>query len=122
MMTRRFVSAGVVGLVIVVTLTPTDAQRKTGDRAVRIARATFEKSVEERLAARRTKCMNAIGSPAFCDCLNGSLPLTVEFQHYIAVTTAGSDSPQLLVTDPKIASAIRATRNQCVSAVFAPEK
>jgi hypothetical protein len=85
---NRFLSAILVGMTVMAsTATQASAQRKTGDDARRVSRRAFEISVDVRLADRRSKCMNAIGSPAFCDCLNGYLPLSVDFQRYITVTS-----------------------------------
>ena len=44
--------------------------------------ADVRKSVEAILSDRRARCMRAIGNQAFCDCLNGDLPLAVDFQRY----------------------------------------
>ena len=100
------------------TFTHTAAQ--TGDQAVRLARSAFEKSVEVRMADRRSRCMSAIGSPAFCDCLNAYLPLAVDFQTYIAVTTASADNRQS--SDDKLTDQILSLRDMCVAKVFATTK
>ena len=123
-MRRLLILVGVT-VVVASTLTHAGAQRRTGDQAVRLARTAFEKSVEVRLADRRSKCLSAVGSPAFCDCLNGSLPLAVEFQRYIAVTTtsgADSGSVQAQPNDQKTADFILASRDQCVAKAFAAAK
>jgi hypothetical protein len=101
-----------------VTLIHAAEQRNTGDRAAMVARRTFEKSVEVRMAYRRSQCMNAVGSSVFCDCLNGSLPLAADFQRYIAVTTGSSANEQLSPDEKKMADLILATRDQCVAKVF----
>jgi hypothetical protein len=101
------------------TFTHTAAQ--TGDQAVRLARRAFEKSVEVRMADRRFKCMSAIGSPAFCDCLNAYLPLAVDFQTYIAVTTVGAHD-QEASDDKKLTDLILSSRDMCVAKVFATPK
>jgi hypothetical protein len=106
---------------VTVLVTSPLAQYRTGDPSARVAQKTLEKSVETRLADRRGKCMSAIGSPAFCDCLNGALPLEADFQRYITVTTS-STSGQLSPDDKKIASIILATRDECVARVFSSQK
>jgi hypothetical protein len=114
----------ILGSVIVVlasTLTYAGAQRKTGDGTVRLARATLRATVEAIMIDRRSKCMNAIGSQSFCDCLNGSLPLAADFQTYIRITTATSDA-QLTPADRQIADAILVARDRCVATVFPTKK
>jgi hypothetical protein len=58
---------------------------------------------------------------AFCDCLNGSLPLAIDFLRYIRVTTAMS-VPSPSADDRKLADLILAVRDQCVAAVFPTPK
>ena len=93
----------------------------TGDQASRLARATHETTVEVIMANRRSGCMNAIGSGAFCDCLNGALPLATDFLQYIRVTTAKSVA-SLSADDRKLAEVVLAVRDQCVAAVFSAAK
>src|SRR5262249_43031193 len=64
-------------------------------------RKTYEKSVQVRLADRRAMCMNAVGSSAaFRNCLNGSLPITVDFQRYIAIATARNEPEDRNACEP----------------------
>jgi hypothetical protein len=65
--------------------------------------------------------MSAIGSPAFCDCLNAYLPLAVDFQTYIAVTTAGAHD-QKSSDNKKLTDLILSSRDICVAKVFATAK
>jgi hypothetical protein len=119
----RLFLATLVG-VTVVTSTPTWAQRRnvphgrTGDQAVEVARKGFEASVEARVVDRRAKCMNAFGSSTFCNCLSAALPLEVDFQRYIAVTTTDNDAVRRSDPDQQIADVILATRDRCVAAAF----
>ena len=115
---RRLLWIILFGSTIAATLTSASPQQKTGDQAVRIARRTFEKSVEVKMAARRSQCMSAIGSPAFCDCLNAFLPLAADFQRYISTTTTSDPNEQLSPDDKKMADLIIATRDECVAKVF----
>ena len=93
----------------------------TGDQAGRLARATHQTTVEVIMADRRAGCMNAIGSGAFCDCLNGSLPLATDFLQYIRVTTVKSVA-SLSAEDRKLTDVILAVRDRCVAAVFPTPK
>jgi hypothetical protein len=102
----------------VVTLIHAAEQHRTGDQAARVARRTYEKSVEVRLAHRRSQCMEAVGSSAFCNCLNASLPLAADFQRYVAVTTGSSANEQLSPDEKRTAGLILAARDQCVAKVF----
>jgi hypothetical protein len=109
----------VAAVVVAITLTHAAPQRHTGDLATSMAGRTFAKSVEARIADRRSKCMSAIGSPAFCDCLNGHLPLAADFQRYITVTTTSSANEQLGADDKRISDLILVSRDECVAKVFA---
>jgi hypothetical protein len=96
----------------------TTAQWRTGDQQSRLGELTHAKSVEVILADRRTKCLGAIGSEPFCNCLNAGLPLTVDFQQYIAITTRSSGNEDLSPDDKRIADVVVATRDYCVEKVF----
>jgi hypothetical protein len=96
---------------------PSVAAQYTGRLGTVIGQRAFEASMRGRLDYRRSRCMNAIGSAVFCDCLNGALPLDIDFQQYITVTTA--DRPDQLPTiDQRLTDAIIATRDMCVARVF----
>lgn len=101
---------------------PVIRSQQTGAWAARIGRNAFEASVRLRLADRQSKCMNAIGSADFCSCLGGSLPLEVDFQRYIAVTTSEAAARQLPPEETGVAARIIATRDACVARVFAASK
>jgi len=111
-----------VGAVIIVGAVPRVISQQTGARAARLGRSAFEESVRIRLADRQSKCMNAIGSADFCSCLGTSLPLEVDFQRYIAVTTSASTASQLPPEETGVAARIIATRDACVAKVFADSK
>jgi hypothetical protein len=66
--------------------------------------------------------MNAIGSADFCNCLGTSLPLEVDFQRYIAVTTSSVTASQLPPQQTEVTARIIATRDACVAKVFAAAK
>jgi hypothetical protein len=111
-----------VGAIVVLGAVPRVMTQQTGARAARIGQNAFEESVRIRLADRQSKCMNAIGSADFCSCLGTSLPLEVDFQRYIAVTTSVATVSQLSAEENGLAARIIATRDACVAKVFAASK
>jgi|HubBroStandDraft_6_1064221.scaffolds.fasta_scaffold1104511_1 hypothetical protein len=124
---KRILLAILLGVMVLPSTLTHAAQRptKTGERAAKLARTALQTSVETIMADRRNKCMNAIGSPAFCDCLNGYLPMAADFQKYIVVTTTSRAEfgyEQLTRDDKEIADLIILTRDQCVAKVFATPK
>jgi hypothetical protein len=92
----------------------------TGGRNSRLAQTAFQLSVTARLAERKSQCMRAIGSNAFCDCLNGALPLDANFQRYVAVTTAPASGSA--ADDQRMVQPIRLARDSCVATVFPETK
>jgi hypothetical protein len=109
------IAIGIMGAI------PMHGAQATGDQAARLARATHETTVAVIMADRRSRCMDAIGSGVFCDCLNGALPLATDFLRYIRVTTATSVA-SLSPDDRKFADVIFAVRDQCVAAAFPTPK
>ena len=116
----------VVSLAAVASSSAAPAAQRTGAVASKIAEKTFEASVRARVDARRAECMSAIGNLTFCHCIAGDLPLDVDFQRYIAVTTSVVNhaySDQLSPDDKSIALRILSTRDRCVAAAFGtPQK
>jgi hypothetical protein len=106
-------------------LAPAASRQTTGRPAERLARDVFEKSVRARLDDRRSRCMSAIGSADFCDCLNADLPWDVDFRKYIILTTTaatGAEADQLLTDEKRISPRVISTRDRCVAKVFAPPR
>ena len=124
---KRIPLAILVGVVLVSTMSQAAQHtgEHTGERAMSLARATFEKSVEMIVADRHSKCMSAIGSPAFCTCLSSRLPIKADFhdfQTYIRVTTTSREEygyERLAPEDMRTVDRIIATRGYCVAKVFA---
>jgi hypothetical protein len=120
MMKRILFALLVSAIVASVALPHAIEQYKTGDQAARFARKVFAKSIEVIMAERRRQCMAAIGNLAFCDCINGYLPMPADFQTYIKVTTASREGSfeQMTSDDKTIVDAVLTTRNRCVEKVF----
>lgn len=118
---KHLLTAFVVSAIGVMGAIHMHGAQTTGDQARRLARATHETTVEVIMADRRIRCMNAVGSGAFCDCLNGALPLATDFLQYIRITTAQSEV-SLSADDRKLAEVVLAVRDQCVAAVFPTAK
>ena len=116
-MKRIFIATTVAGVIVI--LASPRAQRKTGDDTVRLAQATRQAAADGIMMDRRLMCMKAIGSAAFCDCINGALPLAVDFQRYIRITTT---TGELASTDRQVADVVLATRDRCVATVFSGRK
>jgi len=92
--------------------------RTTGDQAVDVARKTFDASIEAQVADRRVSCMKAFGNLSFCNCLSAALPLEVNFQRYVTITTADSDTIRASDSDQRLTDVVLATRDRCVAAAF----
>ena len=119
---KRIPLAILVGVVLVSTMS--QAVQHTGERSTSLSRAVFEKSVELIVADRHSKCMSAIGSPAFCTCLSSRLPIKADFhdfQTYIRVTTTSREEygyERLAPKDKRTVDHVIATRDYCVAQVF----
>jgi hypothetical protein len=97
---------------------PGDTGQHTGERATRLSRALFTKSVELILADRRSRCMNAFGSAAFCGCLNERLPVETDFDEYIIVATTPKndlDYDRMTTKNRQTVDQVLETRDYCVA-------
>jgi hypothetical protein len=120
-MSWRSILVVFVGLMVITSTT--QAQRRnprhlTGVRAADVARKTFEASVEARVIDRRAKCTTAFGNRVFCDCLSAALPLDVDFQRYIAVTTADRATNRPPDPEQRLRDVVLAVRDRCAAAAF----
>ena len=120
---RRSLLAVFVGLAVLTSI-PAHAQRRnatghlTGARAKEVARKTFEASVDGRVTDRRDRCIAAFGNRVFCDCLSAALPLDMDFQRYITVTTVNRDTVRPSASNQQLRDVVLAIRDQCVAAAF----
>ncbi len=118
---KRIPLAILVGVPVLASTMSLAAQH-TGGRATSLAREACEKSVELIVVDRHSKCMSAIGSPAFCTCLSSDLPIKADFQTYIRVTTTSREEygyERLAPEDKRTVDHVIATRDYCVAQVFA---
>ena len=112
-MNRRAYAILAIGIATAVVMGPRAAAPQTGARDTAVARKAFVISGQVRIADRRSKCMRAIGSQEFCDCLS-TLPLNVDFERYIRIAT--NELGALSDEDRALADPVLATRDRCVTA------
>jgi hypothetical protein len=96
-----------------------NASQHTGAQSARVARRASVMTVEGLMAVRRTQCMNSFGHAAFCDCINGYLPMAVDFRTYVSVTTASAEprSPTGTAETQRLLELVRTIRDHCVASV-----
>ncbi len=93
------------------------ARQVTGFVSSRVADQAAKAAASAQMSARGAECMSAVGSQPFCGCLNADLPLEVDFQKYIKITTS-TVSPlyleRLTSDDRVVAPRVLSTRDRCV--------
>jgi hypothetical protein len=84
----------------------------------------FQEQLDGGAAPTRDKCMNALGSAAFCGCLTDNLPRAVDFPTYVRIATSTPEElgyAALSAGSKKLVDDAVAVRDKCVAKVFPPK-
>jgi hypothetical protein len=80
----------------------------------------FENKV---LRERKSQCMAAVASEAFCECLRQKLPWPLNFVGYVTIVTQTKEELKyniLSADDKKVVDVARKARDQCLGQVAIP--
>ena len=69
---------------------------------------------------RKNNCLKAFGNEQFCNCLNGKLPMAIDFIEYIQLITSTKDKmgyKSLSTKDKEIVDKVLKVRDQCVEKI-----
>src|SRR5262245_55213723 len=89
-----------------------------------ISKADQLRALVERIGQeRRSQCMAAVASEAFCECLGQKLPVAINFVDYVGIITRTKEELKyntLSAEDKGVVDITRKARDQCVGQVASP--